>query len=148
MTLEFSELEARILSRSDREEGTGANVEEIGYAERRIGVLLTGGYRRFLERFGWLGAGSIEIYGVGVGVPKHMSLIDLTLSERTEMRPRLPSNLVPVMNDGAGNLYCIDTTLGANAPIRFWDHDLGADQAAEQVSPSFEDWLYGKLGAA
>lgn len=135
--MEFSVLEARILALPEREQGPRATIEEIGAAERKLGLKLSGGYRRFLERFGWLAAGPIEIYGVGAGVPKHMSLVEIALSERTEMRPRLQPNLVPVMNDGGGNLYCIDTTSGTEPVVVFWDHNLHSDQEPEQDSGSF-----------
>jgi hypothetical protein len=61
-----------------------------------------------LERFGCLQVDSIEIYGIGAGVPKHMDLVGITESERTEMHPRLRYDLVTIMNDGFGNLYCLD----------------------------------------
>ncbi len=145
--MEFSVLETMILSKHDREQGAGASADAIGAAERGLGVALIGGYRTFLERFGWLGVGSTEIYGLGTDVPKHVHLVDITLSERAEMHPRLRRNLIPVMNDGGGNLYCIDMTSGTDEdpPVVFWDHDLDADQEPERVSPSFEEWLYDRL---
>jgi cell wall assembly regulator SMI1 len=144
--MEFSVLEARILSLPEREQGPGATIEEIDAAEQKLGLKLAGGYRWFVERFGWLAAGPTEIYGIGADVPKHMSLVEIALSERTEMHPRLQPNLVPVMNDGAGNLYCIDTTSGTEPVVVFWDHDLDSDQEPERESDSFQDWLYERLG--
>lgn len=148
--MNFSELETQIISRSDREHGDGADPEEIAVAERRLGVRLLGCYRRFLERFGWLGLGAFEIYGLGAGVPKHMNLVEITESEQTEMYPRLRVGLVPVMNDGSGNLYCIDTIAAVNSdmPVVFWDHDLDINQVPEIVAPSFEQWLDDKLHSA
>jgi hypothetical protein len=143
--MEFAVLEARILSLPQREQGAGATIEEISAVEQRLGLQIAGGYRRFLERFGWLSVGPIEIYGVGASVPKHVSLVDIALSERTEMRPQLQPHLVPVMNDGGGNLYCIDTTSGAEPVVVFWDHNLDSGQVTEQYSASFEEWLYEKL---
>jgi hypothetical protein len=143
MVMEFAELEALIVSKSDREQGIGASADEILLAERVLDVQLSGGYRKFLERFGWLAIGPDEIYGLGKDVPRHLSLADITLSEWTEMRPRLRRSLIPVLNDGGGNLYCIDTSAGKDGvlPMVFWDHELDANQVPEIVSPSFEDWL-------
>ena len=58
----------------------------------------------------------------------------------------MPEYLVPVMNDGAGNHYCLDDTSrldGGECPVVFWDHEHqdGPDQVPEQVSASFDRWL-------
>jgi cell wall assembly regulator SMI1 len=147
--MEFAVLEAQVLARPDIvEHGPGASAAEIASAEAKLRVPLSSGYRQFLARFGWLGLGSIEIYGVGAGVPKHLDLLEITQSERTEMHPRLRSDLIPIMNDGGGNLYCVDTRQPTSEAIVFWDHDLDADQEPEFVSPSFEEWLHEKLNEA
>lgn len=145
--MNFLVLETQILSRQDREHGSGAGADEISAAERTLGVRLAGSYRKFLERFGWLGLGTIEIYGLGRDVPKHLNLVEITQSERAEMHPRLRSDLVPVMNDGGGNLYCIVTTavVGADMPVVFWDHDLDCSQEPETIAQSFEQWLSERL---
>ena len=87
--MDFSALETVILALPNREPGPGASAEEIKSAEQALGVELSGGYRKFLEQFGWLGIGSFEIYGVGSGVPKHMDLVEITQSERRVRWPRL-----------------------------------------------------------
>ncbi|EKR75569.1 hypothetical protein LEP1GSC041_1591 [Leptospira noguchii str. 2006001870] len=43
------------------------------------------------------------------------------------MNPKLPKYLIPVMNDGSGNLYCIDTRF-VEPFLVFWDHEIGKDQ--------------------
>lgn len=148
--MDFSAVESLILSASDRDQGQGASEEQLVAAERELGLKISGGYRKFLKRFGWLGIGPTEVYGLGTGVPKHMDLVNITLSERTEMRPRLRQSLIPLMNDGGGNLFCIDATSveGESQPVVFWDHDLDVDQTPEQVAPSFEDWLHERLSRA
>jgi SMI1-KNR4 cell-wall len=145
--MDFTELETQILSRPDRMQGQGATASEIAGAESILATRFSAGFRAFLEHFGWLALEDVEIYGIGHGVPKHMNLIEITLSERTEMRPKLRQDLVPLMNDGGGNLYCLapaTESAGAGA-IVFWDHDLGADQEPEIIAASFEEWLSAKL---
>jgi len=49
------------------------------------------------------------------------------------------------MNDGGGNLYCVDTKSGTEPVVVFWDHNLDSDQEPEREAESFEEWLYEKL---
>ena len=59
------------------------------------------------------------------------------------MEPALLSNLVPVMSDGAGNHYCLNTSVMQNGecPVIFWDHEQGRDQNLGRVAASFDVWL-------
>lgn len=140
-------LESLVLSDRNRLQGEGANADQIAAAERELDVKLVGSYRKFLQIFGWLEVDSTEVFGLGADVPKHLDLVAITQSERTEMRPRLRKNLVPVMNDGGGNLLCIDLTSGNNEgpPVVFWDHELGPDQEPELYAPTFEEWLAARV---
>src|SRR5687768_6924200 len=88
--------------------GKGASEQEIDAAEKILGCTIRGDYRQFLSTFGWGGASHFEIYGVGSDVPPYLDLVRTTRSERTEMTPRLPEYLLPLMNDGGGNHYCLD----------------------------------------
>ncbi|WP_061231596.1 SMI1/KNR4 family protein [Leptospira noguchii] len=67
-----------------------------------------------------------------------MDLISVTESERVEMKPKLPKYLIPIMNDGSGNLYCIDTRF-VEPFLVFWDHEIGEDQIGTYY---FSEWLY------
>lgn len=136
----FSELKARLLRHAEREFGQGASEAEIAQAESALNLPIRGDYREFLRTFGWGGVGSHELYGLGQDVPEHLNLIAITQSERTEMLPRLNAHLLPIMNDGAGNLYCIDAAADC-APIVFWDHTLTADQIPERRASGFATWL-------
>jgi hypothetical protein len=57
----------------------------------------------------------------------------------------LAQHLIPVMNDGSGNLYCLDTSVADEPPIVFWDHEAGSDQTPEIESGSFASWLASRL---
>ena len=141
----FSEIAARLLDCEHRALGPGAGDDEIAAAERALGVRIEGGYRQFLKRFGWGGAGHIEIYGLGAEVPFHLDVVRVTQSEREEMEPRLQRHLVPVMNDGGGNLYCLDTQMTDEPSIVVWNHTGGAEQIPEVEAKDFNQWLGGEL---
>jgi hypothetical protein len=145
--MDFRDLEEKLLSYERRGQGAGASEEEVRNAEDQLSVSIAGGFRRFLTRFGWVRVNAVEIFGLGRDVPRHLDLIRLALSERTEMEPQIPPELLPVYNDGGGNLYCLDTSRRKEGedPIVFWDHELGRDQTPDFVSETFVDWLCEKL---
>ncbi|NJO33476.1 MAG: SMI1/KNR4 family protein [Rhodospirillales bacterium] len=137
----------RIRDFQDKECGKGARSEDIENAETQLGVRFPTSYRRYLEDFGWARFSHHELYGLGQDVPMHLDLVRNTAAERTQMRPLMPPALVPIMNDGAGNHYCLDISqsTGDECPIVFWDHDLGESQKAEPVSPTFAVWIVDLL---
>jgi len=103
-----AELIGRLRSCQEAELGRGATPQEIELAEKRLGVEFPESYKAFLGHFGWASLEGLELYGLGEDVPTYLGLVKVTLSERTHMRSRLPNRLVPLMNDGAGNHYCLD----------------------------------------
>ena len=127
----------------DKESGIGATPVELGRAERQLAVTLPNSYRRFLRIYGWARFAHTEIYGIGANVPLHLDLISNAISERTVMLPLMPLHLIPVMNDGAGNHYCLNTQVfhDGDCPLVFWDHELDSDQLPEQLAPGFDSWL-------
>ena len=141
----FVELADRLLRFEGCDLGDGVDETEITEAERVLGVRIDGGYRQFLKRFGWGGVGHVELYGLGSNVPAHLNVVDITLSEREEMGPKLRPNLVPVMNDGGGNLYCIDTNAEGEPSVVFWDHTAGTDQEPDLDADDFASWLDEQL---
>ncbi len=142
-----AELIRRLRSCREAEFGRGATPQEIEQAEKQLGVELPESYKAFLRHFGWASLEGMELYGLGEDVPLYLDLVKVTLSERTQMRPRLPSGLVPLMNDGAGNHYCLDAASSeqGQCPVVFWEHNHGESQAPEYVAPSFEAWLPEEL---
>lgn len=145
--MDFRSLEKRLYSDPARAVGAGASRAEIANAEHMLGIKLRGDYRAFLESFGWGGAGDVEVFGLGADVPHHLNLEALTLSERTEANPRLPRLLIPLASDGAGNLFCLDTTEEQEGlqPVVLWDHERDIDQQPEQVADNFVIWLSDRL---
>ena len=137
----FDELAELMERHSSKSFGRGVSEAEINTASARLGTKLAGGYRLFLRRFGWGGVGSLELFGLGADVPPYLSLTSMTRSEREEMSPGLPVHLIPLMNDGGGNLYCLDSRGAGEPPIVFWDHTAGEQQEPAQVASDFVMWL-------
>lgn len=98
-------------------------------------------YEEFLGEFGWGSVDHWEIFGLGSDVPPYLDLIRTTLAER---RAGLSPYLVPVMNDGGGNLYCLDTSRFAEdeCPIVLWNHE---DQKTHCIASDFAVWVLRKL---
>src|SRR5918997_7111773 len=144
-----ADLIRRLRSLRDADFGQGATPQEVELAEGRLGVVFPRSYKAFLEQFGWASLEGLELYGLGEDVPAYLDLVKVTLSERTQMRPRLPSRLIPLMNDGAGNHYCLDVASGeqGECPVVFWDHNLGESQDPEYVAPNLEVWLSEELNS-
>ena len=90
--MNFDELAKRLERHPSRVLGHGVAEAEIDAAGTHLGLPLTGGYRRFLLRFGWGGVGAFELFGLGVDVPPYLNLVELTRSEREEVRPALPAD--------------------------------------------------------
>jgi hypothetical protein len=120
--------------------GKGATELEIQEAQQRLGLLIQGDYRKFLLDFGWGGVGHLELYGLGADVPPFLNLITITHSERTEMSPPLKQELIPVMNDGGGNLYCLDST-SVGPRVVFWNHEGGSAQIPAVEAEDFSSWF-------
>lgn len=146
--MDFATLKPRLEQHPTNDLGGGATAAQIRAAERELGVALRGSYRSFLHSFGWGGVDDIEIFGLGADVPRHLNLVEVTKSERNEAQPPLPVSLIPVMNDGAGNLYCLDAseTYREEYAVVFWDHEAGGDQEPEQVAGDFAQWLSERAG--
>ena len=137
----FEKLRASLRSHPSPSFGAGARESEIQEAERQLGVPIKGSYRLFVLEFGWGGAGPYELFGLGAGVPRYLELVSMTHSEREEMGLHLRHSLLPIMNDGGGNLYCVDTAAGDEPPIVFWDHEGSEDQVVDVDGSSFADWF-------
>lgn len=137
----------RLLEFEHREFGVGAQCSDIQDAERILGVPIRGDYRLFLLQFGWGGVEHLELFGLGADVPNYLNLVTVTLSERFEVEPRLRHDLIPVMNDGGGNLYCLDTSELDDPPVVFWDHEAGPEQIPEVVATNFNSWINDELNS-
>jgi cell wall assembly regulator SMI1 len=147
--MSISEMFRSIDLLTKKECGAGATDREIAEAEHTLDVHFPKSYRAFLSRFGWAQIYYDTLYGLGPDVPRGYALVRNALSERYEAHPLIPHHLVPIMNDGAGNNYCLNTSNlhGGECPVVFWDHEHedGPNQAPQQVSPSFDQWLIDRI---
>ncbi|KAA3607482.1 MAG: SMI1/KNR4 family protein [Planctomycetota bacterium] len=139
----YEELSSRLLGYECQDLGAGASEAEIAAAEKDLGLRIEGGYRQFLVQYGWGGVEHLELYGLGG--PPHLDLVRITQSERSEMELALPKYLLPVMNDGGGNLFCLDTRTAGDPPVVFWDHTVGFDKDTVVDSEDFVSWLWSQL---
>jgi hypothetical protein len=144
--MNFDVIERRILSFPVKSIGAGVGEHEIEEASRRLKVPFCGGYRRFLQRFGWVSIADFDIFGLGDGIPRYLDLIVITESERTEMEPSLPQHLLPIMNNGGGDLVCLDTSVSSGEPpVVVWWHEDGPNQVPEPTAADFLSWLSAML---
>lgn len=134
---------ARVLEvRDDVGIGEGAPDEAIDLAETELEVTFSPDVREYLRRFGHVAVGHLEFFGLGRGTPEYLDVVKVTISERTEGGCPLPNQLLPVLNDGGGNLYCADLAPGKNtSDIVLWDHEAGPNQVPEPIASSFEAWF-------
>lgn len=141
--MSIAEMNDRIRLFADKQCGQGATSEEIATAESSLRVAFPKSYRSFLETVGWGRFAHEEIYGLGSDAPISLQLVRNTVAERSAMTPQMPHHLIPVMNDGAGNHYCLDTSKfrEGECPMVFWDHEQTAAQVPEYVDTSFDRWI-------
>jgi hypothetical protein len=104
---------------------------------------LPGDYRVFLADLGWLAAGHYEIFGLGEDAPMHLNLVEMTLDERSNFG--LPENLIPIMKNGRGDLYCFDGSGARGRKVLLWDHESSPRRGAFLAGESFSAWLLGLL---
>src|SRR5262245_54616566 len=112
--------------------GNCATLDEIREAERTLGVTFSLSYLRFVALYGWAEIDSSEVYGLGAGIPEYLNVVHCTIREREDAEPEMPHHLIPIMNDGSGNHYCLDSSrVSANdeMPIVFWDHESPAGES-------------------
>ena len=125
--------------------GRGLPETRILEAEHALGHAIRGQYRLFLREVGWAALPHDDVYGLGRD--DFPDVVRVTKSERTEMEPRIPPHLLPVMNDGFGNLYCLDVR-HPEPPVVFWDHHRGRDQQPERIADDLASWLLERIEGA
>jgi hypothetical protein len=140
--MNFDDVARKILSFPKKSHGKGVDEDEIEGASRTLKTPIYGSYRRFLKRFGWARIADFGLYGLGSDVPQYLDLVIVTESERMEVDPPLPEHLLPIMNNGAGDLICLDTRASPNEPpVVTWWHEDGPDQVPEPTATDFLLWL-------
>lgn len=140
----FEEVKALMRASGTMKVGRGATEAAVKRAESELGVPIRGDYRQFLLELGWGGVAGVVLYGLGDDVPDYLDLVKVTLGERTEMHPRLRHHLVPVMNNGGGDLYCLDTTTPGPRVVGWW-HEEDESQTPTDEAADFATWLGAEM---
>lgn len=142
----LARLHQRAAQRPEATFGIGASEEVIASAESELEAKLPDDYRDFLRTFGWYEDSHLSINGLGEDCPDVLGLLRTTQWERNESALPLPPHLVPLSNDGAGNLYCLWVTEG---PIRgrvvFVETHRDQPETYEPAFQSFQDFLSDAL---
>jgi hypothetical protein len=141
----FDELDLRLRAREDVVIGTGIDEGAVAAAEQALGLIFPSTLREYLMRFGHLEVGHFEMFGLGAHLPLYLNLVNMTQSERTESGCPLPIELVPLLNDGGGNLYCIGVSKETAGRIFYWDHTGGPKQELEEYASTLPAWILGLL---
>lgn len=123
--------------------GRGATEQEIEEAAMCLGIRFPDQYADYLRRVGWVSCSDFELFGLGKGIPSFLDVVSNTIKERHHLHPHIPTFLLPVMADGAGNHYCLFVEGPNKDKVGFWDHEHEDEenQQPEIVGLSFVDWL-------
>ncbi|HOF18852.1 MAG TPA: SMI1/KNR4 family protein [Phycisphaerae bacterium] len=137
---------AEILRRLSRGAcGKRADAQTVRDAEKALRVSFPEDFKAFLSAVGWCSVGHLEFFGLGRDVPPHLDLVRVTEMERRTRHPSLRADLIPLMNDGAGNLPSLATaeSNGESCPVVFWSHDdpNGENQEPMRIAPDYLTWL-------
>ena len=145
--MNYTQLRQLLSPFSDYQMGSGVSQDTILSAETTLQIRFPPHYIEFLLEVGWLSVGHVSVYGLGTNTPTYLNVVTITLSERTEMMPRMPVYLIPVMNNGFGDHYCLDTRDKSNTKhhVVFWDHEKPESQEPEIISNNFDGWLKSEI---
>ncbi len=117
--------------------GDGVSAEKISDFERQLDLILPADFKAYLSRFGWLEFESEECFGLGVGIPAYLDLVQIVSTERVA---GLPCHLLPIRNNGFGDLDCIDLMASGLdiSVIVCFEHDT---HAMTVIAHGFDQWL-------
>lgn len=143
---EYQQAAALMSEHSDLQDFVGPRPENlVQTAEQTLGLRFPPSYRHFLLEYGAGSFGSAEVYGVIDGNFSSSSVpngIWYTLSERRGSD--LPSSMVVIYNDGAGDLLCLDCADqdGGEAPVVTFQPGAPLEiQRREVIAPDFGSFL-------
>lgn len=126
--------------------GNGASKAEIAKAERSLGVKFPRSYVRFLREVGWCEADGFTVLGLGKRIPALANMPKVARLERTGWRELAGTEqrLVPVVPDGRGGHYCLDTAhmSRGECPVVLVDHEfLAPGYRPERAGRTFETFF-------
>lgn len=124
----------------DAEYGTGCTISDLWTIEDALNVRLPSEYKTFLLNMGWYEGQHISLFGIAPYPFRHLNVLNVIISERTA-RPALPTTLIPVMNVGNGDLYCLNISKANTSPVVLWSHESASDQEYSLISQSFDAFI-------
>lgn len=124
--------------------GNGVGLDDISRAEHSLRVTFPAELRHYLNRIGWMDVGGNIFYGLGpdLPMPSGMDLREMTRSEREDVEPPMQQHLIPILNNGGGDHWCVDTRSG---DVVRWNHELDDEQTPEFVDASLSGWMLKRL---
>lgn len=126
--------------------GQGATPEEIAQLELDLGMSLPTGYISFLRTFGWFEDDQIKVLGITSGEsPSYLSVLEGLRWEREESMTPIPHCVVPISDDGAGNLFCIHNDGPSRGEVVLFGAHRACSFEMETVATSFEEFLIERL---
>jgi SMI1-KNR4 cell-wall len=111
---------------------------QIANAEYLLNIKFPADYFEYLKIFGWLEVDHYEFFGLGENIPKFLNL-ELIAPQEWETGD-LSKNLLPIWNNGGGDLYCIDLKL-SDKKVSTISVFSNGDRQSEIVEIGFEKWL-------
>ena len=125
-------------------------------AELILGYVLPSSYRSLVQQWpsGHPDRSDFPVQGGGrrgswiscVGVllsldPRHTDNVFECL-KNLAIDDQLPDGLLPVSDDGGGDLICLDYRHNSSAPeVVYWAHELSGEEAVVPIAPSFDAFL-------
>jgi cell wall assembly regulator SMI1 len=119
---------------------------DIQAAEQQLNCTFPESFKWFQKEFGAY-SGFTDVYGVKPLPAPRQNIVGITMQERHECYPPMPSHLIPSSDDSGGDSYCFDTSRFVNGecPVVFWDHEADEKQIPEQWAINFSAWLEEEL---
>jgi hypothetical protein len=135
--------------------GAALTEADVAAVEQRLGVSFPDDYRAFLLQINGgvprPGKWVKQIFSLGSDVPPDASF-EVAYDNLKVRQERIPRRMIPVADDGGGNLYCISTTGTDRGVVYYWFHededdedaigpDGRSDAAVKRFAPSFDALL-------
>ena len=124
----------------------------IAGAELILGRRLPPGYRRLVQRFP--GARPSADVDLDDGRERWLACVGVLLSldpRRSEnvfeaiaslaIDEQIPEEVVPIAQDGGGNMICLDYRAGDEPAVVYWQHELDGEEAFVPIEASFDAFL-------
>jgi hypothetical protein len=73
--------------------------------------------------------------------PRHSGNVFACISNLA-IDSQLPEGLLPIIDDGGGDLVCLDYRRESSEPtVVYWAHELGGEDAVVDIAPTFQAFL-------